>query len=98
MSEAEHRAAQGAGEEARALYLQAAYEEAWAYDHIPAARGRTRGIIAVSAVALYYRAGALDEAIRHAHRYLKQDTLPDFARAQLEALVNDSQREQRAPA
>ena len=98
MGMAERKAAQGAAKEARALYRQAAEEEARAYEHVPAARHRTRGIIAVSAVALYHRAGVFDEAIRHAHLYLSNDDLPDFAREQLAALLTDSEREAQAPA
>ncbi|HLH26257.1 MAG TPA: hypothetical protein VK066_27375 [Chloroflexota bacterium] len=96
MGEAERKATQGYAEAARALYLAAAQEEARAYEYVPAPRARTRGVIAVSAVALFRRAGALDEAIRYAHRYL-EDALPDFARAQLDELLADSQRAQRAP-
>jgi len=98
MSAAELKAAQGAKNEARALYFQAAEAETRAYTHIPAARTRTRGIIAVSAVALYQRAGVFDEAIRYAHWYLSHPELPDFARAQLVALLAESQRESQTPA
>ncbi len=90
MGEAERKASRGAVEEARALYLQAAHEEARAYEHIPAPRGRTRGIIAVSAVTLFQKAGALDDAVRYARRYLSADeALPDFARAQLAEFLAD---------
>ena len=98
MGDAELKAAQGATEASRALYLRAAQEEAHAYQDIPVARGRTRGIVAVSAVALFRKAGALDEAIRHAHLYLSQDGLPDSAREQLVELLTDSERERQAPA
>jgi hypothetical protein len=97
MAEAERQASRGLSQEARALYRQAAEEEARAFAHIPLERSRTRGIIAVSAVALFRRSGALDEAVRHAHRYLvDQNGLPDFAREQLQELLSDSQREQQA--
>jgi hypothetical protein len=93
MAEAERAAAQGHAKQARALYHRAAEEEVRALTHIPASRSRTRGIIAVSAVALFRKSGAFDDAVRHASCYLGQDHLPDFAREQLQDLLVESQRD-----
>jgi hypothetical protein len=94
-AQAEELVSQGLQEEASSLYLRAAAEEAQAFEHIPVARSRTRGIIAVSTVVLYRRAQALGEAIRHAHGYLALGDLPDFAREQLEELLIEAVQEQR---
>jgi hypothetical protein len=64
-------------DEARARWLEAARLEAEVFARIPKDRGKTRGIIAVSAVALYRDAGALDEAIRTGQEYLATGGLPD---------------------
>ncbi len=98
MSKAEQKASQGAVDESRTLYLQAAQQEAQAYGFIPEDRPRTRGIVAVSAVALFRKAGAHDEAVRHAHRYLGDAALPEFAHAELAAMLADSEHEQHTPA
>jgi hypothetical protein len=95
---ADQLVAQGRSEDARALYFQAAEQEALAFGHIPVERSRTRGIVAVSAVALYRRADAIDQAIRHAHLFLADGSLPDFAREQLDDLLIDARQEQQARA
>jgi hypothetical protein len=84
---AERLEAAGRHDEARALYLEAAGHEATVFREIPATRPRTRGIIAVSLVSLFWRAGARDEVSRRAKEYLAQPGLPDFARSQLEDLA-----------
>ena len=98
MAEADQLEAQGRQQQAQQARLQAAQCEARAFEHIPVSRPRTRGVIAVSAVALYRRAGALDEAIQHAHRYLGESDLPEFARQQLDELLTDVRRERQAKA
>lgn len=98
MGRADVLAAEGRAAEARRLYRQAADLEAQALESIPATRPRTRGIIAVSAVALYWRGGATDQVVRHAERYLAERELPDFARTQLAELLDDARREQQARA
>lgn len=92
VEQAERFTAKGRTAEASGLYRQAADEEARAFDTIPLTRPRTRGIIAVSAVALYSRAGALGEVVRHARCYLEQPELPAFAREQLVELLGDAQQ------
>jgi hypothetical protein len=98
MGRADTLVAEGRAAEARDLYTQAAELEAKALESIPATRPRTRGIIAVSAVALYRRGGAIDEVTRHARRYLAERGLPEFARAQLAELLDDARRQQQARA
>jgi hypothetical protein len=88
MAEAELLVAKGCHPEARKRWLEAARFEAAAFEQIPRDRGKTRGIIAVSAVALFRDAGAFDEALRHADRYLMTGDLPDAWRAELAALVH----------
>ena len=98
MAEAELLEARGDVAEARRLFLQAADAEAAAFEYIPQDRPRTRGIIAVSAVSLYWRANAFDEAIRHAHRYLSLSGLPDAERVELEQLLIEVRRAKQAQA
>jgi hypothetical protein len=75
--------------EAQRLYEGASAAEEAAFDAIPPDRVRTRGIIAVSAVVLSQRAGALDHAIRLGHRYLSREDLPAAAMTEIELLVDD---------
>jgi hypothetical protein len=86
-AQAERLDAEGGHEEARHLYLEAAEQEAIVFDGIPLSRPRTRGIIAVSVVSLFWRAGALDEVVRKAQEYLATPELPGFARAQIAELL-----------
>jgi hypothetical protein len=74
-------------DEARRLYLEAAELETEVFARIPASRPRTRGIIAVSAVSLYWRAGAQDEVERLAREYLACTEIPEYFRHQLAKLV-----------
>ncbi len=98
MQEAERKAARGLAKESRSLYREAATEEARALTHVPTTRRRTRGILAVSAVALFCKAHAFDEAITHAREYLADHALPAFARDQLRELLLDSERARQAHA
>jgi hypothetical protein len=54
---------------------------------LPADKIKTRGITAVSASALFYKAGEFEAACQLAYALLGSNTLPDFARIQLEELV-----------
>lgn len=87
MAEAELLVARGRLPEAKKRWLEAAHLEAAAFEQIPQDRGKTRGIIAVSAVALFRDAGAFDEAFRLADEYLTTGDLPDAWQAELAALV-----------
>ena len=82
--------------QAREHFLNAAEEEALAFDRIPTERARTRGIIAVSVVSLYWRAGEYDRAILAAHRYLSQPDIAPPAREDLENLLLDVRRSRTA--
>jgi len=68
---------------------QAAEIEAQVFDRLPIDLPKTRGIIAISSVALYRKAGALDEAIRQAEICLRAGNLPDFARLDLEEMIEE---------
>jgi hypothetical protein len=95
MGQGDQYAVQGRQEEASAAYRAAAVEEVRAFGLIPADRVRTRGVIAVSAVALYRKAGAIDDAIRQAHAFLAMDGLTPAVRLDLEELL-DHLRAERA--
>jgi hypothetical protein len=86
---AEAEAARCAGDHQRAiaLYRQASAEEALAFGELPAVKQRTRGITAVSAVALSYKGREYALAERLAYQYLAEDQLPLFAAAQLRDLL-----------
>jgi hypothetical protein len=73
--------------DAAALYEQAAALETDALDALGSEKPRTRGITAVSAVALWYKARKYREAERLAHVGLSSQTLPPFATEQLQYLL-----------
>ncbi len=72
---------------AKLLYELAAESEQRALAAVDSAKTRTRGITAVSAVALWYKAAAFERAEQLAHSMLADPLLPDFARVELRALV-----------
>ena len=73
--------------DARSLYAHSAALEETAVASVSPATPRTRGILAVSAVALYYKAGAFEKAMALANNYLAEESFPAFAHCQLEDLV-----------
>jgi hypothetical protein len=73
----------GNKEAARQLYGQAGAAEAEAVVQVAASESRTRGILSVSAVSLYFKAELFDVAERLAFTYLSGEDLPGFAREQL---------------
>jgi hypothetical protein len=81
--------ARQAGDHQRAetLYRQAALEEAAAFGELPGDKQKTRGITAVSAIALSYKAREYGVAEHLAYKYLAQEQLPPFAAAQLRDLL-----------
>ncbi len=85
-SEAEALLRAGTTDAARDLYLQAARHELDALQTIPPGQPRTQGILSVSAVSLFFKASALEEAEAHAYSFLNQQ-LPEFARDQLRELL-----------
>jgi hypothetical protein len=93
MAEAELLEGTGRLDDARTRWLEAAHIEAEVFRQIPKDRGKTRGIIAVSAVALFRRAGALDEAVRTGEAYLSTGQLPDAWQVELQVLVDTAKVE-----
>lgn len=88
LAEAAHEATRaGDSERAANLYSQAAYLEADALRELGAEKPRTYGITAVSAVALWYKAGNLSEAERLAYIAAASEHLPLFAADELRALL-----------
>jgi hypothetical protein len=78
-----------AGDLSRAedLYRRAATEETAAFDALEKDKHRTRGITAVSAAALWYKAHDYTSAEQLAHRSLADGNLPGFAQVQLRNLL-----------
>jgi hypothetical protein len=72
---------------ARALYAQAADAEKLAFESLSKDKAKTRGITAVSAVSLFYKALLFEPAEHLAHRCLADEPFPAFARYQLRNLL-----------
>ncbi|BCL93379.1 hypothetical protein ACNRBV_04070 [Ralstonia pseudosolanacearum] len=79
----------GAGDDigAKRAFAEAAKLEAQALDLLDVNKERTRGVAAVSATSLWYKAGELGVAAQFAYRQLGVGGLPDFAQEQLEELL-----------
>jgi hypothetical protein len=75
--------------DAARLNREAAEVEARVVDLLPQARSKTRGAIAISSVALYRKAGALDDAVKQAEIFLEREDLPEFARVDLRQLLEE---------
>jgi len=73
--------------EANSLYKRAADLEKQALDSLDASKKRTRGITAVSAVALYFKGREFSLAERLAYAFLADPGIPEFAHADLRTLV-----------
>ena len=86
--EAEMARRKGLPQTAEELYRKAAAEEAAALDAIQGNKHRTRGVTAVSAVALWYKGREFSVAERSAHQYLAAGGIPSFAIVQLRDLLN----------
>jgi len=84
----------GDANRARELFAAAARKEAMAFAEIGLTRPRTLGAIAVSAVSLWYKAGALAEAEQLAHRAATTEGIPPFAKAELNELLQAVWNEQ----
>lgn len=69
------------------LYKQAAEIEQRALEQIDVSKVRTRGVTAVSAVALWFKAGVYERAEQLAYLMLADSHMPDFARVDLRDLV-----------
>lgn len=72
---------------ARMLYAKAAEAENQALLEIDLGKVRTLGITAVSAASLWFKAGAFKKAAQLCYLMLGRGDMPDFASAQLQALV-----------
>lgn len=77
----------GNAADAESLYTQAATAEADALAALGPDKQRTRGITAVSGVALWYKARKYHDAEALAYKSLASDALPDFAVRQLQHLL-----------
>ena len=69
------------------LYVEAAAEEMLAFDSLDISKVRTRGITAVSAVALCYKGQDFIQAEQFAYRCLGSGHLPSFAESELRNLL-----------
>jgi hypothetical protein len=83
-------AAKRAGDlpQAERLYQEAAAAETEAFGDLSIDKHRTRGITAVSAVALWYKGRDYAAAERLAHAYLANAQLPSFSELQLRELLH----------
>lgn len=72
---------------ANKLYKQAGEFEHMALAQLDISKVRTRGITAVSAVALWFKASEYSLAEKLAHSMLADETIPEFARQDLRNLV-----------
>jgi hypothetical protein len=93
MGRADQMSVEGRLPESADLNRQAAELEAEVFGMVPVDRPKTRGVTAVSSVALYRKAGALNEAIQQAESFLECDELPEFARLDLEEMVEEMRAE-----
>ena len=73
--------------QAEELYKRAAELERRALDELDVSKTRTRGITAVSAVALWFKGGDYSHAEQLAYSMLADPQIPDFAREDLRNLV-----------
>lgn len=69
------------------LYKRAAETERQALDMLDISKVRTRGITAVSAIALWFKAGEYIQAEQLAHSMLTDPYIPDFAREDIRNIV-----------
>jgi hypothetical protein len=82
----------GDHQRAETLYRQAALEEEAAFGELSGDKQKTRGITAVSAVALSYKAHDYVVAEHLACKYLAEEQLPPFAAVQLRDLLHSIRR------
>ncbi|MEM9456054.1 MAG: hypothetical protein AAGF11_17870 [Myxococcota bacterium] len=95
-AEAEHERRRGNFSRAEQLYADAADTEEQALAGVPSDKIRTLGILAVSLVALRYKAQQLSQAERSAHEYLAITQLHPRARTQLRELLRACSASSRA--
>lgn len=80
---------QGDTDQAKKLYRLAAEAETQALFDLESGKKRTLGITAVSAASLWYKAHDFQQVQAVAHKWLATGLLPDFAVAQLQALLQN---------
>jgi hypothetical protein len=85
--EAEQKLRSGSAPDAARLYARAAELEQQALAELDSSKTRTRGITAVSAVSLWYKAAAYERAEQLAYAILADPAVAPFARADLRNLV-----------
>jgi hypothetical protein len=85
--EAEHALRTGQRALAEDLYQEASLAETKAFDAVDVNKLKTRGVTAVSAVALSFKARRYAVAEQLAHRYLGEANLPRFAVLQIRDLL-----------
>ena len=93
-SNAEVAKLRGERAQVQELYSIAARYEESALDAIASDKPRTYGIVAVSAVALHFKAAEFSEAKKLAYRCLASQRLPEFAARRLENMLQSINREQ----
>jgi hypothetical protein len=79
--------------DAARLNGEAAEIEARVFDLLPLDRPKTRGITAISSVALFREAGALQQAIRQAELFLAQQAIVEPARIDLREMIEEMRAE-----
>lgn len=82
-------------EQARTLFGEAAAIQRCLVESLPPDRARTRSVFGLSAAALFYKANALTEAERLAHRYMAEEWLEERSRNGLEELLKRIWNERR---
>lgn len=85
---------QGKAERARELFGEAARREVFEFLAIDESKPRTKGILAISAASLWYKAGEFEIAEQFAHQASGLSTLPAFARKELRELLQSIWNEQ----
>lgn len=94
VADAAHEALRrGDAERARALFAEAARQEEAEFDAVAPGKPRTKGILAVSTAALWYKSGELEAAEQFAHNASRVD-LPPFAKKELRELLQTIWNEQ----
>ena len=93
MGRADQASVEGRTQDAARLNCEAAQLEAQVFDMLPLDRPRTRGVTAISSVALYRKGKALNQAIRQAEAFLAPGNLPEFARLDLEEMIEEMRAE-----
>jgi hypothetical protein len=87
IADAESALRAGDVEGARSLFRQAGMLQETVLASLPEERVRTRSVFALGVASLYYRANALDEAERAAHRFLADGWLHEHSRLALTDLL-----------